>query len=137
MIIANNEPDHYSGLAKAVSAILFLGTPHQGSPRAKYTKILAQITNYFVIGTQTSRFTGPIRADLLSSLRTGEEGLLRIAEDFRIHTAGIKIYSFIEQKAMKGLNERVSLSLMNAFCYNSFLHLYFQFLRWSHVLAVV
>jgi hypothetical protein len=87
-----------------------LGTPHQGSPTARYGKILAQIANSFAIGSQISRFTGPVRADLLSSLRTGEEGLLRVAEDFRVHTASMKIFSFIEQKGMKGLNQRVSIS---------------------------
>jgi hypothetical protein len=99
---------------------LFLGTPHQGSPTARYGKILAQIANSFVVGTQISRYTGPIRADLLSSLRTGEDGLLRVAEDFRVHTAGIKIFSFVEQKNMKGLNQRVKASLKSTPELNAF-----------------
>jgi ankyrin repeat domain-containing protein 50 len=107
LIIAKNESELYPNIRESVSAILFLGTPHQGSPTADYASILSQIANVFVIGIQASRFAGPIRTDLLKSLRASEKELLRIAEDFRVHTATIKITSFIEQKTMQGLNERV------------------------------
>lgn len=96
-------------IGNSVCAILFLGTPHQGSPTANYGKILGQIVNTFVVGSGISRYSGSIRADLLSSLRTSEDGLLRIAEDFRIHTTGIKVFSFIEQKSIRGLNQRVRI----------------------------
>ena len=92
---------------ESVSAILFLGTPHRGSPSAGYAKILSQIVNVFVIGSQASRIAGAMRTDLLKSLVVNENELLRIAEDFRVHTASMKITSFIEQKKMQGLNERV------------------------------
>lgn len=107
LIIAKNESELYPNIRESVSAILFLGTPHQGSPTADYASILSQIANIFVIGIQASRYTGPIRTDLLKSLRANEKELVRIAEDFRVHTATIKITSFIEQKTMQGLNERV------------------------------
>ena len=54
-----------------------------------------------------SRLTGPMRADLLRGLKTNEEELLHIAQDFRVHTGTIQIASCIEQKNMLGLNERV------------------------------
>jgi len=110
LIIAKNESDHFPGIGDAVSGILFLGTPHQGSPSATYANILAQITNIFVVGTQVSRLTGRIRTDLLKSLKTKESELLKIAEDFRVHTTKIKISSFIEQVNMAGLNQRARSS---------------------------
>ena len=61
-----------------------------------------------MIGTQTSRLTGPIRTELLTGLETNEKELLHVAQDFRVHTGTLKIASFIEQKNMRGLNERVN-----------------------------
>jgi hypothetical protein len=107
LIIAKNESGNYPGIADYVRAILFLGTPHRGSTTARYGEVLAQIANVFVVATQTSRASGTMRYELLKSLRASENGLLAIAEDFRVHTARIKIFSFIEQKSMKGLNQRV------------------------------
>ena len=94
-----------------MSAILFLGTPHQGSPTATYATILSQIVNSIVVGSQVSRLSGPIRTELLRGLETNEAELLRVAEEFRVHTTAINIASFIEQKQMRGLNERVRLQL--------------------------
>ena len=108
LIIARNESNIYPGFNASVSGILFLGTPHQGSPSASYASILSKIANIFVIGTQISRLTGPIRTELLTGLETNEKALLHIAEDFRVHTGTLQIASFIEQKNMRGLNERVN-----------------------------
>ena len=108
--IARNEPDGYPGIGKAVTAILFLGTPHQGSPSALYATILARTANTLVVGSQVSRLTGPIRTNLLQTLQRHESDLLRVAEDFRVHTADIKIISFVEGKNMKGMTTRVGLS---------------------------
>jgi hypothetical protein len=106
--IAKNESNHYPGIGKAVAAVLFLGTPHHGSASARYATVLARIVNALVIGTQVSRFTGSMRTDLLKNLRRHEPGLLRVAEDFRVHTADFKIISFVEGKKMQALNTRVS-----------------------------
>jgi hypothetical protein len=106
-VIANNESDLYPGFKTSVSGVLFLGTPHQGSPSAKYASILSQIANVFVIGSQMSRLTAPMRTELLHSLETSERELLNLAQDFRIHAVTIKIATFIEQKNMRGLNARV------------------------------
>ena len=48
-----------------------------------------------------------MRTDLLQSLETNERHLLSIAQDFRVHTNKLRVASFIEQKNMRGLNERV------------------------------
>jgi hypothetical protein len=108
--IAKNESDHYPGIGKAVTAILFLGTPHQGSASARYATVLARTANALVTGMQVSRFTGSMRTDILKTLQRHEPELLRVAEDFRVHTADIKIISFVEGKKMQALNTRVSVS---------------------------
>jgi hypothetical protein len=108
LIIARNESHLYPEFNTSVSGILFLGTPHQGSPSATYVSILSQIANIFIIGTQTSRLMGQMRTELLHSLQTNEKELLHIAQDFRVHTSTLHLASFIEQKNMRGLNERVS-----------------------------
>ena len=69
VIIARNEPQNYPGIGKAVRAILFLGTPHQGSTSAEYATILARTANVLVIRSQVSRFIGPMRTDLLKTLQ--------------------------------------------------------------------
>jgi hypothetical protein len=51
--------------------------------------------------------TGPMRTELLRSLETNERELLNLAQDFRVLAGTIKIATFIEQKNMRGLNERV------------------------------
>ena len=109
IVFANHESDLYSGIASSVSGILFLATPHQGSPSATYGATLSRIANTFVKGSQISRLTGPIRTDLLDKLKTKERQLLDIAQDFRVHTGNIQIVSFIEQKNMR-LNERVRVT---------------------------
>ena len=97
----------YPNIMRSISAILFLGTPHQGSSSAGYASILSKIVDVFVIGSQASRITGVMQTDLLKSLRVNEDELLRIAKDFRVHIDTMKITSFIKQKKMQGLNERV------------------------------
>jgi len=43
--MAREDPHSYPGIGDAITAVLFLGTPHQGSPSAGYAKILAQTAN--------------------------------------------------------------------------------------------
>ncbi|MCJ1475005.1 hypothetical protein MMC13_003665 [Lambiella insularis] len=107
LLIGKNESDLYPEFNLSVSGILFLGAPHQGSPSATYATILSQIANVFVTGSQASRLVGPIRTELLHSLETNAEELLHIAQDFRVHTGKLVIASFIEQKSMRGLNQRI------------------------------
>jgi hypothetical protein len=105
--IAQNESDLYPGIGKAVTGILFLGTPHQGSSAASYASILARTASALVITSQLFRSVGQIRDDLLTTLQTQEPELLRIAEDFRVHIKNLKIISFVEGKKMRGLGKRV------------------------------
>lgn len=111
--MARDDPHSYPGIGDAVTAIMFLGTPHQGSAHATYATVLAKIANTLTIGFQASRFTGIMRTGLVKSLKRDEAELLRIAQDFSRHTADIQMRSFIEGKCMKGMNRRVN------FIYNS------------------
>lgn len=107
MLLAHNEARLYPHMFDAVAAILFLATPHQGSSVADSVKIMTRIINAAFIGTQTSRFTGKMRSDLLKSLQRNNTELWQIADSFRVHTNQIQITSFIEKKKMKGLNQVV------------------------------
>lgn len=68
---------------------------------------MTKIANTFLFGTQVARAVGGFRGELLQSLKRNEPDLLRLAEEFRVHTPGIKISSFIEGKVMRGLTDRV------------------------------
>ncbi|MCJ1249271.1 hypothetical protein MMC30_006494 [Trapelia coarctata] len=107
LIIARNESGLYPEINALVSGILFLGTPHQGSPSATYATILSRIAKPLVSGSQMSRLTGSIRTELVQGLRANEKESLRIDQDFRVQTGTVRIASFIEQKCMSGLTERV------------------------------
>jgi len=106
--MAHNEPENYPNIPKSLTAILFLGTPHQGSSNARYASVLARTANIALIGSQASRFIGIMRTDLVKTLQKHEPELLAVAEDFKVHTAKIKIAFFVEGKTMPGSNTRVS-----------------------------
>lgn len=108
LIIAFNEAKLYPGMFASTNAILFFGCPHLGSSAADYVQILARIVNAAFIGSHISSITGVIRTDLFKSLQRNSSELLKIAEDFRVHTGQMQIASFVEKKKMKGLNAVVS-----------------------------
>lgn len=116
LLIARNESALYPDIIGSVSAILFLATPHRGSTYASYATILSRIAEAITTGSQVSRITGAMRTDLLKSLRTNEDELLRIAEDFRVHTSSMKITSFLELKKMQGLNDKVRSNPRDVIC---------------------
>lgn len=114
MLIAHNEAKFYPGILASVKAILFLGTPHRGSDIANYGAVLSNLANAVLKTSQASRTTGTLRKDLLDELSTNAPGLLKIATDFRVHTGGIQITSFIEDKVEPGLNTRVGFITVSA-----------------------
>ena len=107
LVLAKNESNLFPELVKSVSGIVFLGTPHQGSRTADYATTLSRIPNAIMTGSQLSRFTGSVLSQLCETLKANSEGLLHLAQDFRVQTSSINITSCIEQNTMKGLNELV------------------------------
>jgi hypothetical protein len=106
--MAKEDPKKFPGIGKDITGIVFLGTPHQGSPYAAYATIMAQTTNFLIIGSQVSRLAGTMRPDILRALKKHAPELSAIADDFKRYAPGIKIKSFVEGKKTQGLNRRVS-----------------------------
>ncbi|KAL8689403.1 MAG: hypothetical protein Q9224_004647, partial [Gallowayella concinna] len=63
-------------------AILFMGTPHNGSTYASYGKVLGDLANVAMQISLTHRWTGGVRTSLIKSLEQGNEELRGISEDF-------------------------------------------------------
>lgn len=97
--------DRYSEIRNSTQAILFLATPHRGSDHANMLATFRRILDLSLKGT--SRLTGRFRSDLVKGLERGGRELATIATDFRHHTSALKIYSFLEQNTIIGLNTKV------------------------------
>ena len=78
--------------------------------------MLIQLANIFVEGSQLSRIVGSVRTKVVNGLEISAPELLELADDFRSHTQNIHITSFIEQKAMRGLNKPVNPHPILFFC---------------------
>jgi hypothetical protein len=66
--------NRYEMVRNATLGIIFFGTPHRGSDKAVYSKVLANVA-------QTMTRKPP--AGLLSALQTNSDVLLRLTSDFR------------------------------------------------------
>ncbi len=71
---------------------MFFGTPHRGSDKATYGKVLESVANTMVY-QPSSR--------LLSALQTNSDVLMRLTSDFRFQMPRYQIVSFYEQRPMK------------------------------------
>lgn len=78
--------------------MIFLGTPHRGSAKATYGKVLANVAQFM-------SHRPPLR--LLSALQTNSDVLLRLTDDFRFQLPDYDVYSFYEQRPMKGFSSLV------------------------------
>ena len=91
----------------ATNAIIFMGTPHNGSTYAAYAKKLANVANLASHLSLTHRFTGGVRSPLLESLKVGNKELESIAGDFVDIARNIRIISFYETTSHPLTNEVV------------------------------
>ncbi|XMA11951.1 hypothetical protein WAI453_004742 [Rhynchosporium graminicola] len=89
--ICHIEP-RYTRILSAVESILFLATPHGGAKPAEFAATVSRLGNLPI----ASRFIGRSRTDLLKSLSRNSKPLHTISKEFRHHTTGIQIFSFIE-----------------------------------------
>ena len=78
---------------------MFLGTPHRGSEKAEYGKVLANIATA-VLNKPSPR--------LVNALQANSEALKRLTTDFRFQLPKYQVCSFYEMRPMKLLSTLVS-----------------------------
>ncbi|EFY94038.2 hypothetical protein MAA_10501 [Metarhizium robertsii ARSEF 23] len=88
----------YSSISKSTIGIIFLGTPHRGSEKAAYGKLLATLA-----ATVMNR--PPPR--LLNALQTNSSELMRLTTDFRFQLPRYEVFSFYETKPVGKLSTLV------------------------------
>ncbi|KAN0075952.1 NAD(P)-binding domain protein [Elaphomyces granulatus] len=81
----------YQTISEATVGIIFLGTPHRGSEKASYGKVLANVA--------TTVMHKPAQA-LIDALRANSDALMRLTTDFRFQLPQYQVCSFYEMKPM-------------------------------------
>ena len=100
LILASLVTD-YESVRRNVKALFFMGTPHRGSRISSYLTPLTRIINGLLPGS-------PIRSDLIGNLQVLSRTLAEISELSAHAMKGIPVFTFYEQKKMKGINTLVS-----------------------------
>ncbi|KAK5260992.1 hypothetical protein LTR40_003095, partial [Exophiala xenobiotica] len=88
----------YQSIKDATIGLIFLGTPHRGSDKATYGKVLANVAQFI-------SHKPPPR--LLSALQTNSDVLLQLTTNFRFQLPDYEVYSFFELRPMKGLSSLI------------------------------
>jgi len=88
----------YQSIKDATSGLIFMGTPHRGSDKATYGKVLANVAQ-FVCHRPPQR--------LLTALQTNSDVLYRLTTDFRFQLPDYEVCSFYEQRPMTGLSSLI------------------------------
>ena len=105
LLQATIEP-RYNIISESTFGIMFLGTPHRGTDKTSYGKILATVA--------TASLNKP-SPRLVNALQVNSEALLRLTTDFRLQVPKYQVYSFYEMKPMKMLSTLVSRNLILLF----------------------
>ena len=71
---------------------MFLGTPHRGSAKATYGKVLATLATA-VLNKPPPR--------LVTALQVNSEALMELTTNFRFQVPKYQVYSFYEMRPMK------------------------------------
>lgn len=93
----------YQSIRDSTLGLIFLGTPHRGSDKATYGKVLSDVAQ-FMIHRPPSK--------LLTALQTNSDVLQRLTTDFRFQLPDYHVFSFYEQRPMKGLSHLVGNHLI-------------------------
>ncbi|KAK5202499.1 hypothetical protein LTR41_011753 [Exophiala xenobiotica] len=88
----------YQSTNHATIDLIFLGTPHRGSDKATYGKVLANVVQFI------SRIPPP---RLLSALQTNSDVLPQLTTNFRFQLPDYEVYSFFELRPIKGLSSLI------------------------------
>ena len=91
----------YQSIKDHTIGIIFLGTPHQGSRKASYGKVLADVATTFM------RQPTP---KLIDTLRSNSDTLMRLTSEFKCQAPNFKIVSFFETKPMSFFSSLVRCS---------------------------
>jgi hypothetical protein len=92
----------YKSINEHTIGIVFLGTPHRGSEKASYGKILANIATT-MMNKPTPR--------LISALQVNSGSLMRLTSDFKFQLPNYHVVSFYETRPMKIFSTPVSLAM--------------------------
>ncbi|KAI9773955.1 MAG: hypothetical protein M1839_001967 [Geoglossum umbratile] len=93
----------YNSISESTIGIIFLGTPHRGSEKAAYGKVLA---------TAATVALNKPPPRLLNALQVNSEALMRLTTDFRFQLPKYQVYSFYEMKPMKMFSTLVSAQVI-------------------------
>ncbi len=96
LLLTRIEPQYVVVNEKTIG-LIFLGTPHRGSDKATYGKVLSDVATT-VVRRPNSK--------LLGALQTNSDALMRLASEFKHQLPQYKIVSFYETKPVglfKGL----------------------------------
>ena len=88
LVWAHREPQ-YKGIKDHTLGLVFFGTPHRGSDRASYGKILANIV--------TGVMHKP-KSKLINALQSNSEELMKLTSEFKFEAPNMKIVTFYETK---------------------------------------
>ena len=89
----------YQSINENTIGIVFLGTPHRGSEKASYGKILANVATV-VMNKPKPR--------LISALQSNSDSLAQLTSNFKHQLPSYQIVSFYEMKPIKLFSTLVS-----------------------------
>jgi len=87
IVQANTNPD-FSSIAKGITAVVFLGTPHQGAQ-------LANLLDLVLTVSFSSR-------KFVKQLACNSDTIMEINDSFRHQSKGLKLISFFETQNTRG-----------------------------------
>ena len=99
VVWAHREPQ-YQSIKDHTLGIVFFGTPHRGSGKANYGKILANVA--------TGVMHKP-KSKLINALQSNSETLLKLTSEFKFDAPNIQIMTFYETKPMGAFSSLVSM----------------------------
>ena len=90
LVWARREP-RYESIGNHTLGVVFFGTPHRGSDKANYGKILANVA---------AGVMHKPKSKLISALQNNSETLMRLTSEFKFEASNFEIMTFYETKPM-------------------------------------
>jgi hypothetical protein len=84
----------YAAISEHTVGLIFFGTPHRGSDKATYPKVLSNIA---------TTLTNSPPSKLIAALRRNSDALERLTSEFKHQIPRYKIVSFYETKPTRPL----------------------------------